>query len=364
MASSEQSPEDRLWDEVHDARVHAFEAGFGKLPQDIQKMMNLSGIWPGGGLYVIPAPQLGTDAAVYASFGLSNPDMPSTLTIGQSESTLSEDGERLERIATTIIQKEQLPPVRDWPGYGYEIIVLGQDNQDWPLSLLQWAVQAEILNDVGMRDRMDTYGGLTVESVRISDDAAAHLLISRAQPPLMTHLDLPTGQADIIVITVITAEEMLWSKQHGREELLAHLMAAGIGQFSVLERPSVVALPDIGAHRIITLDASQELDFSGVTSREQALALVEQGELEIILSFPDRFGGEDVAMNQFFVPPGVRALKDGVTDELVEAVEMGLIDNLGVQAEYKGSSFVPASILIEGTHSENEGRFDRTIQIW
>ena len=171
-AISEQSADDRLWDDVHDARVQAFETGFGKLPQDIQKLVNLTGIWPGGGLYVIPAPQLRAGAAVYASFGLTNPDMPSRLTIGQSETTVSENGERLECFKGTIAHKEQPPPVRAWPGYGYEIVVVADENEEWPLWLLQWAVQAEILNDVGMRDRMDTYGGMTVESVRMSEDAA------------------------------------------------------------------------------------------------------------------------------------------------------------------------------------------------
>jgi hypothetical protein len=353
------SASDLAWDAVYEARGKAFEAGFGKLPEDIQKLMNLFGAWPGGGLYVIPAPQVKPGAAIYASFGLTNPDMPSTVTVRDLQTS---DG----RTSGTLVRKENMPPVRDWPGYGYEIIVAAPDNEQWPLWLLQWAVQAEILNDVGMRDRMETYGGMTVESVKISENEAAHLLIAKAQAPLMTHLTLPTGRADIIVITVITAAEMHWSKQNGREELLARLQAAGVGQFSVLDRTSVVTLPHSGAHRVLSLppESAASLDLDAVTSREIALSRMAQGRLEKILSFPDRFGGEDVALNQFFVPPGIGVLKDAVTQDLVEAIEIGLINNLEVRAEYKGESVVPAKIHIAGTHLRDSGRFDRTIDIW
>jgi len=366
-AADSASAADRAWDEVFRARADAFEAGFGKLPQDIQKLGNLTGVWPGGGLYIIPAPQVRAGAAIYASFGLTNPDMPTTVAVQDLQTDRAQDDEGLVvRTRSTLVRKEHLPPARDWPGYGYEIIVAAPDNAQWPLWLLQWAVQAEIFNDVGMRDRVEASGGLTVESVRIAEDAAVHLLITKAQAPLMTHLTLPTGRADIIVMTVITDAEMRWSLQHGREALLAQLQAAGVGQFSVLDRESVVALPDLGAHRVLSLspESVAPLDFQAISSREHALSLVEQGRLEKILSFPDRFGGEDIAPNQFFVPPGVGALKDAVTQELVEAVDIGLIDNLNVRAEYKGTSFVPAKIHIEGTHSQNNGRFDRTIEIW
>ncbi len=182
----------------------------------------------------------------------------------------------------------------------------------------------------------------------------------------MTGLTLPNGSADMIVITVITAAEMLWSKEHGRDALLLRLQEAGVGQFSVLDRASVVSLPDIGTHRVLALPDSegQARDYHAVGSREQAQLWVAHGRLERILSFPDRFGGDDVALNQLFVPVGGAALKDQVTEELAQAIEMGLIDQLDVRAEYKGSSFVPASIHVIGTHSQYDGRFERTIALW
>jgi hypothetical protein len=361
------SAADLAWDDVNLARSSAFEAGFGKLPDDTQKLGNLTGIWPGGGLYIIPAPQLRAGAAIYASFGLTNPDMPSCVTVTNLQAESSQgSGGRQGQTSGTLVRKENPPSARDWPGYGYEIIVAARDNEEWPLWLLQWAVQAEILNDIGMRDRVEKYGGMTVESVKIAENDAVHLLFTKAQAPLMAHLDLPTGRACIIVMTVITAAEMRWSKLHGREALLAHLQAAGVGQFSVLGRESVVALPDLGTHRVLSRSAAgaSTIDFNAITSREIALSLLDQGRLEKILSFPERFGGEDVAMNQFFVPLGIGALKEEVTQELVEAVNLGLIDNLNVQAEYKGSSFVPAKILVTGTHSTKDSKVERTIEVW
>ncbi len=38
-------------------------------------MFNLTGLWPGGGLFVIPAAKLGQSLCAYTSCGLSNPDM-------------------------------------------------------------------------------------------------------------------------------------------------------------------------------------------------------------------------------------------------------------------------------------------------
>ncbi len=358
---------DRAWDDVYEARGRAYEAGFGKLPQDIQKLGNLTGVWPGGGLYIIPAPQVREGAAIYASFGLTNPDMPTTITIDELTAQAGQDDQgRAFATQGTLVRKEKMPPVRDWPGYGYEIMIAAADNQEWPLWLLQWAVQAEILHDIGMRDRVEQYGGMTVESVSIAPDASVHLLITKAQAPLMPGLVLPNGRADMIVITVITAEEMLWSKEHGREALLLQLQEAGVGQFSVLGRASVVALPDIGVHRVLVLPENDKVahDYDAVGSREHAQLLVAHGRLEKILSFPDRFGGEDVALNQLYVPVGGAALKDQVTEELAQAIERGLIDQLDVRAEYKGTSFVPANIHVVGTHSQHDGRFERTIALW
>lgn len=41
----------------------------------------MAGVWPGGGLYVIPADKIGKDITVYSTFGLTNSDMPAQATV-------------------------------------------------------------------------------------------------------------------------------------------------------------------------------------------------------------------------------------------------------------------------------------------
>ena len=68
--------EDKAWEATYDARQEYFETTVGPLPDDILKMLNMTGVWPGGGLFVIPADRLGKDLALYTTFGFTNTDMP------------------------------------------------------------------------------------------------------------------------------------------------------------------------------------------------------------------------------------------------------------------------------------------------
>ncbi len=336
------------WQQVYAARKHTFTAAFGEFPQDILKMGDLLGIWPGGGLYVIPAPPLGTGAVIYTSFGLTNPDMPATLTVTDLR-TESSAGQ-MTRTEGTMQRRENPRAATQWPGYGYEIIVAARENAEWPLWLLQWAVKAEMLKDADLRGLVEKYDGLTVVRIQVGEQAFVNLLIAKAQAPFLTGFDLPNGRAELLVATVITDDEMHWSKEHGRIALLAALHAAGIGQFSVLDRQSVVS--------------EGPFDFADVTSREQMMALAESGTLHKILLFPAECGGDDVAMNWTFVPAAAARLKDAVTDLLIEAIKAGDIDKLDVRPEYKGNSFVPARIHVVATHSAKSGGFTKTIEVW
>src|SRR5690606_1666469 len=186
-----------------------FEGAVGPFPRDILKMINMIGIWPGGGMFVIPAPGTGEGMAVYTTFGLSNPDL--------------------------------LEPPRDGrAGYGYEAIVVAPEGEDWPLNLPQWLATAEAKNDAGLLDRVEKYSGLTVEGVEVGLSQPMNILISKARPPLPVGTRLPAGQMEVLVITTITAEEMAWSMTNGRAALLEALMEAGTGQASDPARASVV----------------------------------------------------------------------------------------------------------------------------
>jgi hypothetical protein len=121
---------------------------------------------------------------------------------------------------------------------------------------------------------------------------------------------------------------------------------------------------------VFALNASQAApseparDYSHVTSREAAEALVAKGELFTVLLFPQEFGGEEIQENIVYVPPGIPELKAQNTDTLIRFFKDGLIDNLTVTPEYKGDSLVPSRIVIKATHGSKGGSFEPTIEVW
>lgn len=197
------------------------------------------GVWPGGGLHVIPARKISDDAWVYTTFGFTNPDMPAS-TIVSDVSTETDDLGRITKTRGTLQAKAKAGIIPGAAGYGYELIVVTRENAEWPLWILQWTANAEILNDAGLLDRVNKYGGLTIDSVQVGENESVNLLITKAHQPLPTGSDLPNGKMELLVATVITDEEMRWSMEHGREALLDKLIANGVGQFSVRTRHSVV----------------------------------------------------------------------------------------------------------------------------
>ena len=106
------------------------------------------------------------------------------------------------------------------------------------------------------------------------------------------------------------------------------------------------------------------MDFSEVTSREAALKLVAKGKHYKVLLFPAEFGGEDVTANVVYVPPGIPEIKEQLTGTLVRFVNEGVINQLEVMPEYRGNSFVPSKIHIKARHSDRDGGFEPSIDIW
>ncbi|MDB6137048.1 MAG: hypothetical protein JWO94_120 [Verrucomicrobiaceae bacterium] len=237
MAANE-TAEEKLWQQTYGAREHFYEENFGKLPHDILKLTHLFGVWPRGGLFVITPQKLGEDLWVYSTFGFTNPDMPATMT--STNVTTKTTGKRVDSTSLTLELKEKVRERTARPGYGYEVLVLAREQAEWPLGILQWVTNAEILNDADLLSRVEKYNGITVEEVNVGDGRRVNLLIAKAQAPLPATMTLPNGNAQFLVATVITEEEMDWSKEHGREGLLSKLQDGGIKQVSVLERPSVI----------------------------------------------------------------------------------------------------------------------------
>ena len=233
-----QSDEEALWQKVYDVRADYYEKHIGQLPQEILKMGNMTGVWPGGGLFVIAADKLVKGLWVYTTFGLTNPDMPATTTMAEYEIKKDEHG-RSSSYSGTLQSKEQAKSPSDSAGYGYEMLLIAKENAQWPLWFMQWAVNAEILNDAGILDRVEKYHGLTVEEIQVGETESVHVLIHKAQHPLPLGMTLPNGKMELLVATVITEDEMQWSMQYGREALLKALIEAGVGQISDRHRESI-----------------------------------------------------------------------------------------------------------------------------
>jgi hypothetical protein len=235
-ANAADKSEEVLWLQTYDAREKYFESVVGPLPADIFKMTDVGNIWPAGGLHAIPAPKLGKGLDVYTTFGLTNADMPATTRLVDLKPKGKENPQALKRLE----RKEPAPKRPGAAGYGYELIVVAQRGLDWPLSLLQWVVHAELLSDIGLLNDVEKYGGITVEEIDVGEPEPVNILISKALPPLPTGTQLPAGKMEILVATVITAEEMRWSMGYRRDALLQRLKDAGVGQISKLKRESVV----------------------------------------------------------------------------------------------------------------------------
>ena len=226
------------WQVNYDARQRYFEHTVGPLPADILKMMNMMVVWPGGGLFVIPAPKLGNGLAVFTTFGLTNPDMPTTVQASNVKTT--SDGKRNTGVSGTLTARKAAPKRAGDAGYGYEIVMVAPAHETWPVNFLQWAVNAEIGHDAGLLGRVEQYGGLTVEEIDVGDGHMVNVLIAKASAPLPAGGSLPAGKMAILVATTITEQEMRWSQQHGRPALLQKLQESGVGQISMQHRHSVV----------------------------------------------------------------------------------------------------------------------------
>lgn len=343
--------DEALWQQVYDVRSRLFGQQFGPLPSDILKMMDLSGVWPGGELYVIPTKIADEQGFIYTTFGLSNPDMPTTVEMVDVQPASDVNtGQRVVGFAGKLRQKANPRPRTDQPGYGYELIIFAKERAEWPLNLLQWAVKAELVKDADFLGVVRKYQGMTIEQIMLGDGKSVNLLVSQAQAPLPDHFDLPNGKIELLVATVITEDEIRWSMTNGRNELLGELKKAGVGQMSVLDRHSVVRI--------------DEPDYAQVSSLDQAQALTATGQLAKLLMFPTEFGGEDVAMNVVYVPP--RTVKQRIPhiQTLRAWVQEGAVNNLNVRPEYKGASLVPARIHMTASHSTSGEQRTLTLEVW
>jgi hypothetical protein len=216
-------------DRVYAAREALYSQHFGAIDGDVQKLMNLTGVWPGGCLVQIHAAR--HQLWVSSSFGLTNPDMPARTRTEQYAVEQDSQG-RATRYSMRLVGRPPRAVPADWAGYGYEILLLTREKGYWPLGFLNWAVQAEILNDMDLRRRIHKYGAMTVEDVSIGEGKSGDFLIAPIQQFAPASIALPNGSMELLVATLITRPQMQYGIEKGGPALLAELDQTGHGQIS------------------------------------------------------------------------------------------------------------------------------------
>jgi hypothetical protein len=138
----------------------------------------------------------------------------------------------------------------------------------------------------------------------------------------------------------------------GRRELVGALLL-----FGALAPASTALAQDTGHMQDVP-------DFSDVTSKAAANKLVRQGRLVKIHAFPSELGGPDYKHNFVYVPPAVEEARQLLIGTLKRFTEEDLIDKLDVEAEYKGTSIIPARLRYVATHSRGGKPFEAVVEVW
>ncbi len=94
---------------------------------------------------------------------------------------------------------------------------------------------------------------------------------------------------------------------------------------------------------------AKPMDFSHVTSRAQADALVKRGELVKIWLFPKRFGGPEVRENVGYVPAGTEVALDFAHDRISGLIELKAVDRMKIPRDHILAFTMPGFATSEGT---------------
>jgi hypothetical protein len=217
------------WDQVYAAREAIYAEHFGVIHGDVQKLMNLTGVWPGGCLVQIESAR--HQIWVTSSFGLTNPDMPAR-TRPEQFAVENNPDRSVRRYQSTLVGRPPRAVPAGRAGYGYEVLVFTRRKEQWPLMFLNWAVQAEILRDADVLGRVHRYGTLTVESISLGDGQSADFLIAPLLQFVSARADLPNGSMELLAATLITRPEMQFGLEHGGPALLERIKSRPQGQIS------------------------------------------------------------------------------------------------------------------------------------
>ncbi|HEY8895777.1 MAG TPA: hypothetical protein VIM79_13220 [Niastella sp.] len=102
-------------------------------------------------------------------------------------------------------------------------------------------------------------------------------------------------------------------------------------------------------------------DYSHLDSNEKAQQACANKELVKLHLMPLDWGGQDVALNIIYVPEFVVEQKAVIDAMIEDFLTAGLSINYSCQPEYKGKSFIPASLVISYSGDKQD---TQTIEIW
>lgn len=105
-------------------------------------------------------------------------------------------------------------------------------------------------------------------------------------------------------------------------------------------------------------------DFSGVTSRIKAGALVRQHRLEKIFFISPGLNGPKSSENIGYVTPEAAQAWALLTDTLIRLNREGKADYLDISPDYRGLSIVPTRLVLKATSKKGGPPFEATIEIW
>jgi hypothetical protein len=213
------------WEEVYAARETFFGQHFGPITGDVQKLMNLTGVWPGGCLVQIEA--AAHQLWVSSSFGLTNSDMPART---RSEQFQVKEGAQKYQLQIVARPPRAVPAGR--AGYGFEMLLLTRHKEYWPLMFLNWAMQAEILRDADILGRVHHIGAVTIQEISLGDGRVSDFLIAPLQHLAPPKASLPNGTMELLAATAITRPEMQFALERGQAALLDRIRSRPLRQVS------------------------------------------------------------------------------------------------------------------------------------
>ena len=105
----------------------------------------------------------------------------------------------------------------------------------------------------------------------------------------------------------------------------------------------------------------REAFYNNIDSLQKAIVQFKKKRLSKLYLFPIEFGGPEDVRNIVYVPNFVVEAKISADRTVRKLLEEGLADNYSCSPEYKGKSFIPSKLIINGTGKRT---FNYTIDIW